>query len=168
VVYRYHSQTSPMKKRIFLLLFSAVLLLSCKSKTPNAAKEGNSRIVVLKSEDIEAVQKKRAYDVGRRLLETCNTSRFKAFTAAEATEKVRRNATKEKIAATCQKIIARNGRFLDLTLIDVTLNKDTDEIIFRYDIIYEKKLNKRELKVTLDKEDKVSAISTKEIPKKPM
>ena len=55
-------------------------------------------MVLVKTEEVEMVKKNRANDLGRRLLESCNTSRFKAFTANEATDKVRQNATKEKIS----------------------------------------------------------------------
>ncbi len=151
-----------MKK--IILLLSILLLVSCKSKSPAVEKT----VEVLKIDDVEAVKKNRAYDLGKRLLEACNTSRFRAFTAAEATDKVRQNATKDKISNVCQKFNMRNGRFLGLKLLDVTHNKLTDDYIFRYDIAYEKKANKRELTVTVNTENKVSAITTKEIPSKPL
>ena len=125
-------------------------------------------MVLVKPEAVEMVKKNRANDLGRRLLESCNTSRFKAFSTNEATDKVRQNATKDKISSICKKINQRNGRFLGITLIDVTHNKITDEYIFRYSIDYEKKLYKRELNVTVNKENKVSAIATKEVTPKPM
>lgn len=146
-----------------IILFCCVLLLfSCKSKAPK------STMVVVKPEEVEMAKKNRANDLGRRLLESCNTSRFKAFTANEATDKVRQNATKEKISNICKKFNQRNGRFLGINLIDVMHNKITDEYIFRYRIDYEKKLYKRELNVTVNKENKVSAIATKEVTPKPM
>ena len=146
-----------------IILFCCVLLLfSCKSKSPKIT------MVLVKPEAVEMVKKNRATDIGKRLLESCNTSRFKVFSTNEATDKVRQNATKDKISSICKKINQRNGRFLGITLIDVTYNKITDEYIFRYSIDYEKKLYKRELNVTVNKENKVSAIATKEIPSKPM
>jgi hypothetical protein len=148
-----------------IILFCCVLLVvSCKSKKTVVEKT----TVIVKPVEVEAVKKDRAYDLGKRLLETCNTSRFKSFTAAEATEKVRQNASKEKISTICKKINLRNGRFRGITLIDITHNKLTDEHIFRYNIDYEKKLYKRELFVTVNAENKVSALSTKEITPKPM
>ena len=148
-------------KRI-ILFCCVVLLFSCKSKSPK------STMVLVKTEEVEMIKKNRANDLGRRLLESCNTSRFKAFSTNEATDKVRQNATKDKISSICKKINQRNGRFLGITLIDVMHNKITDEYIFRYSIDYEKKLYKRELNVTVNKENKVSAIATKEVTPKPM
>lgn len=148
-----------------IILFCAVLLLvSCKSKKTAVVKTPE----IVKPVEVEAVKKNRAYDLGKRLLETCNTSRFRAFSSQEATEKVRQNATKEKISTICKKINQRNGRFLGINLIDITYNKPNDEYVFRYNIEYEKKYYKRELFVTVNTENKVSAISTKEIEPKPM
>ena len=74
------------------------------------------------------------------------------FNSSEATPKVIANATAEKISTTCQKIILRNGRFIDLKLVEIVHNEITDDYVFRYDIQYEKPMFKRELKVTIDAE----------------
>ena len=151
-------------KRIVFFLFLTLVLNSCKSKTAAVDKT----ITTVKPEEVEEIKKNRAYDLGKRLLETCNTSRFKSFSTNEATDKVRQNATKEKISAVCKKINQRNGRFLGINLIDITYNKLTEEHVFHYAINYEKKYFKRELFVTVNTENKVSAISTQEITQKPM
>ena len=150
-----------------------MLIVSCKSKKTGATtekpiKKVEKSVTIVKPEEVEEVKKDRAYDIGRRLLESCNTSRFKTFNSTEATDKVRQNASREKISAICKKINQRNGRFQNITLIDITFNKKTKEHVFRYNIGYEKKLHKRELFVTVNAENQVSAISTKEIPVKPM
>lgn len=160
-----------MRKIIFLICLA--FLFSCKSKksvinTTKPVKVNEKSIVLIKPEEIEIVKKDRAYSVGERLLESCNTSKFRAFGASEATEKVRQNATREKISAICKKINQRNGRFNGLDLIDISFNKKTKEHVFRYAIDYEKKLYKRELFVTVNAENRVSAISTKEVTKKPL
>ena len=158
-------------KRIILFCFM-VLLISCKSKSPgkapvkSSAKVSERNMVLVKPDEVDAVKKDRAYDVGRRLLESCNTSRFKAFNTTEATDKVRENATREKISAICKKINQRNGRFRNIILIDITRNRKTKEYVFRYSIDYEKKLYKKELSVTVNEENKVSAITTKEVKTK--
>lgn len=155
-----------MKTKAILLTISIVLLVSCKSKTPKSAEEiKKARFETVLFENVNSVKKDRAYNLGKRLLETCNTSRFKAFSPTEATEKVIKNATVENITKTCQKMIHRNGKFVDLSLIEVTHDKETDDYVFRYDIKYEKKYFKRELKVTIDAQNKVSAINTKEVAK---
>ncbi len=148
-----------MKLKSILLL---LLIISCKSK------KSEQTLVIVESSKVEAVKKNRAFDLGTRLLESCNTSKFKAFTKDEATEKVIQNATPEKISLTCQKIRQRNGRFNYIKLLDVTYLKENEEYIFRYNIDYEKKYFMRELSVTINKENKVSAISTKEIKPKPL
>lgn len=156
-----------MRKTILLL--SILFLASCKTqKSITETKVAEKRAaVILKPEEVAIVKKDRAYGLGKRVLEACNTSRFKAFSSAEATDKVIANATAEKISATCQKIILRNGKFIGLNLIEIVHNELTDEYFFRYDIKYEKPLFKRELRVTINADNKVSAISTKEIKNKP-
>lgn len=162
-------QNSAMRK-IFLLVCLS-LLFSCKSKKNNSTsvdKVPEKVTNLVKPEEVETIKKDRAYEVGTRLLESCNTSKFKNYSATEATDKVRQNATREKISAICKKINQRNGRFIDIKLIDITRNKKTDELIFRYNISYEKKLYRRELFVTVNSENKVSALSTKEVTPKPL
>ena len=162
-IHEYQQKYLRMSKRI-ILFCCLLLIVSCKSK--KSAVEKN--IILVKPTEVEVVKKKRADDLGTRLLETCNISRFKGFSTTEATDKVRQNATKEKISIVCQKINQRNGRFLGINLIDIKRNKITDEYTFRYNIDYEKKLYKRELFVTINADNKVSAISTKEVAPKPM
>lgn len=156
--------------RNLVYLFAIItLLISCKSKkkTDEAFKE-EMKIVLVKPNEVENIKINRAYDLGKRLLETCNTSTFKVFSKDEATEKVIANATPEKIATTCKKINLRNGKFLSLDLIDIKFNPISEEYYFRYNIQFEKKLFKRELFVTINKENKVAAISTKEVRAKPL
>ena len=148
--------------KLKIIIITLLFLLSCKSK-----KIEDSAVIVAPS-NVENIKKNRAYELGTRLLETCNTSRFKPFTKEEATEKVIENATIDKVSATCQKIRLRNRKFNFIKLIDITYLTTSHEYVFRYEIDYEKKYFKRELRVVINKENKVCAISTKEIPKKPM
>ena len=153
-----------MKKIVLLAII--LVLASCKSK--KATSDSNDKpieekIVILKPTEVDNLKKERAYDLGKRLLETCSTSKFKAFSKSEATDKVIANATVEKIAATCKKINQRNGKFIGINLIDVKHDTFLNEYVFRYAIDYEKKLYKRELFVTINSENKVSAINTKEV-----
>lgn len=149
-----------MKLKLTLLIL--LIIVSCKTKKvePTA--------IIVESGKVESVKKNRAYDLGTRLLESCNTSRFKPFSKEEATERVIQNATPEKISSTCQKIRQRNGKFNFIKLLDITYFKKTEDYIFRYRIDYEKKYFMRELSVTVDKDNKVSAISTREIKPKPL
>lgn len=146
-------------------------MASCKSKKPIPVIEDKpiySRYVKLDFKEVNSVKKNRAYSLGKRLLETCNTSKFKTFTSQEATDNVIKNATAEKISKTCQKIIMRNGKFIDLQLIEVIHDVETDDFMFRYNIQYEKKYFERQLNITVNKDGKVAAMKTKELSKKPM
>lgn len=162
-----------MKKiSIFLIL---LLIVSCKSKTPNTIPNKTAeikkevieykRFVPITAANVTVIKKNRAYELGTRLLETCNTSRFKSFNSQEATESVIKNATVDKITKTCQKINSRNGKFIDLTLLEIIQDNETGDFIFRYYIQYQKKYYNRELKIIVNKDNKVSSISTKEILK---
>jgi len=162
-----------MKKLVYILLI--ILLASCKSKQPitsevkkNESVEVTTRFEKINLKEVNNQKLTRAYNLGKRLLETCNTSRFKVFSKEEATDKVIQNATVEKITKTCQKILMRNGKFIDLNLIDVTQDNETEDLFFRYKIEYEKKYFERELYITINSEGKVSEMKTKELPKKPM
>lgn len=180
-----------MKKNALLILI--VLFASCKSKmqpdTKTSKEIGEKQTEIVKEDvkkenlekpeakerfekvdlkEVTVLKQNRAFDLGKRLLETCNTSKFKVFTKEEATDKVIQNATVEKISKTCQKILVRNGKFVDLELLDITLDNDSDSYIFRYNIVFEKKYFKRELFVTVNDEDKVSEMKTKEVYQKPM
>ena len=128
-------------KRIMLLCF-LLLLVACKSKSPNSTaakspgKVVEKNIAIVKAEEVDAVKKDRAFSVGERLLESCNTSKFRAFSATEATDKVRLNATREKVSAICKKFNQRNGRFNGINLIDITRNKKTKEYVFFHSQYY--------------------------------
>jgi len=150
-----------MKKVLFISLL--LFIASCKSKKTVSDTKDSKAIRTVTASEVESFKKNRAFELGNRLLETCNTSKFRAFSKDEATENVINNATPERIAATCKKINMRNGKYLGLELIDITYNPELEEYLFRYMISYQKKLYKRELYVTLNNEDKVSAISTKEV-----
>ena len=96
--------------RKIIILLPILFLASCKTQksTPEIAVAEKRTAVIVKPEAVAALKKDRAYELGKRVLEACNTSRFKAFSTTEATPKVIANATAEKISATCQKIILRN------------------------------------------------------------
>lgn len=158
-------------KKVFLFL-TIITLAACKSKkttldnsnNPTETKETTS---IIPLNEVDKIKSDRAHNLGTRLLETCNTSTFKAFSKNEATDKVIANANPQKIANTCKKINQRNGKFLGLKLLEVKHDKILDEYTFRYDISYEKKLYKRELYVVVNSDNKVAAINTKEVKPTP-
>lgn len=155
-----------MKKICILLLL--MVFVSCKSKQAATENKDVVRFEKIDLKEVNTLKKDRATDLGKRLLETCNTSVFKVFTKNEATDKVIKNATVDRISKACHIINQRNGKFIAIQLLDVTHDIETDDLIFRYKIEYQKKYFERELYVTVNSENKVAAISTKEVSKKPM
>jgi len=127
-----------MKKLSLLLLL--ILVISCKSKQLTAENKEAVRFEKIDLKDVNALKKDRATDLGKRLLETCNTSVFKAFNKNEATDKVIKNATVDRISKACHIINQRNGKFIAIQLIDVTHDIETDDLIFRYKIEYQKSI----------------------------
>lgn len=165
-----------MKRTIIFL--SLLMIIGCKSKTPTktTAKSSNktTKNATPKSEvdeknvayeslalgSINESQINKAYDLGKRVLMTCNTSKFKPFTKEEATAQVIKNTTQERLTKTCLKFRLKYGDFIDLKLVEAyQINADTS-IVFRYKAIYQKDIANKELQVTLNKEDKVSAIKS--------
>lgn len=140
-------------KKIFIL-FVLILLAGCKAK--NAA----PRIVKIDASEVDASQKNKAYDLGKRVLNSCNTSRFKPFNSNEATAEVIKNTTPEKISRTCQKFLLKYGAFKDIKLAEVIQNKTDKTTIFRYKAVYERKFVTKELRVTMNEDNKVSAIQS--------
>jgi len=145
-------------KKIFLLLLTITVLSACKSKSSSSTKA--PKIEVLASEEVNPVLKSKAYELGKRILNTCNTSKFKPFTAEEATEKVIQNTTLERLSSTCQKYLIKYGRFKDIKLVEVIKNNSDNSHVFRYKAEYQRDYKQKELQVTLNEENKVSAIKS--------
>ncbi|WP_298138070.1 hypothetical protein [Flavobacterium sp.] len=172
-----------MKKLLYIVI-ALTILASCKSKkvindsssspkkdevkTAEKPIDVKSRFVKMSFKEVNSQKVTRAYHLGKRLLETCNTSKFKPFTKEEATEKVIQNATVEKLSKACQKILFKNGKFIDIELIDIMNDTETNDLVFRYKIDYEKKYFQRELYITINSEGKVAGMKTKELPRKPL
>lgn len=147
-------------KKIILLLCLLVLLLGCKSKKPVMRTAEGVKVVKLAPPEIDENQKKIAYDLGKRILTACNTSTFKPFNESEATPMVIQNTTKERITKTCLKFRLKYGDFKDLHLAEIIKNKKDQSTTFRYKALYQKKIANKELRVTLNSENKVSAIKS--------
>ncbi|AWA30542.1 hypothetical protein HYN48_10820 [Flavobacterium magnum] len=129
-------------------------LLACKVKK-NVAK-----FVRVDPTEVNTASKNRAYELGKRILVSCNTSRFKPFNTSEATAEIIKNITPEKITKTCQKFLIKYGRFQDLKLAQVLQNRSNNSLIFRYKADYQWKHTVRELRVTVNSDGKVSAIKS--------
>ncbi|MBC8883123.1 hypothetical protein H9X57_06120 [Flavobacterium piscinae] len=81
------------------LICCLTFLISCKSgKTSStSATAGNKpEFIKLPLSEVSSIKKNRAYELGKRVLMTCNTSFFKPFTKEEATEEVLKKLTKKR------------------------------------------------------------------------
>lgn len=143
-----------MKKLIVIL--SLIAVVGCKSKKAHQKEE----ILKLATTEINSTQKNKAYSIGKRVLSTCNTSKFKPFNSSEATQSVINNITIEKLSKTCAKFRQWYGTFKDLELAEVYTNTGDQTTIYRFKALYSKKVANKELRVFVNSENLVSAIKT--------
>jgi hypothetical protein len=134
-----------------------LLLIGCKSKTITRDTE-DLKVKKVSSAEINANQQKKAYELGKRVLETCNTSKFKPFNETEVTPSVMENTTEERLTKTCTRFRQYYGSFIDLKLDGVYKTKQ--EVIYRYHALYSKKVANKELRVFVNEENLISAIKS--------
>lgn len=146
-----------MKNKILVL--TLLLLIGCKSK-PVYVKPVVIEYIKVPLSEVDENQKKRAYDLGKRVLMICNTSKFIPFKESEATPSVIQNTTLEKHSKVCLKFRARYGSFIDIKLMEVYKNNTENQTLFRYKALYEHSNANKELRVTLNQENKVSSLKT--------
>ena len=147
-----------MKKLILIL--SLIAVVGCKSKKAHQKEPKPDDIVKLASSQINSNQKNKAYELGKRVLMTCNTSKFKPFTSSEATASVIHNITIDKLSKTCTKFRMWYGSFIDLQLAEVYQNNENQTTVYRFKALYTKKVANKELRVFMNSENLVSAIKT--------
>ncbi len=140
-------------------------MASCKSKknATSATKPKTVEIVTdarVPLEELDANQKKRAYEFGHRILNACNTSRFKPFNTSEATPSVISAVTESKITKTCHKFRLKYGDFKDINLVEVVRNKKDETNVYRYKADYSKKIANKELRVIMNDDNKLVAVKT--------
>lgn len=139
------------------LIICLLLLIGCKSKTVSRDTE-DLKIKKVSTAEVNANQQRKAYDLGKRVLETCNTSKFKPFNETEVTKSVMENTTEERLTKTCQRFRQYYGSFIDLKLDGVYKTKQ--EVIYRYHALYSKKVANKELRVFVNEDNLVSAIKS--------
>ncbi|HEX9150611.1 MAG TPA: hypothetical protein VF842_00920 [Flavobacterium sp.] len=147
-----------MKK--IILILSIILLIGCKSKTVVTTAPEEARIAKLTFSEVSESQKDKAYQLGKRVLMTCNTSKFKPFNESEATASVIKNTTEERLTKTCTRFRQYYGTFKDLQLVEIYKNNSDQTTIFRYKALYTKKVANKELRVSINQENKVSSIKS--------
>jgi hypothetical protein len=147
-----------MKKTIIIL--ALIILVGCKAKKVEPEKPEEIKIEKLALSVVDLNLKNKAYELGKRMLMTCNTSKFKPYNETEATTSVINNITEERLSKTCAKYRQRYGTFKDLQLIEIFKNNFDRTTIFRYKALYTKKIANKELRVFMNDENKISAIKT--------
>lgn len=148
------------KKMIVCFL---LILAGCQTKKTGVPDEPKKPIAVkLSSTDINSFQKNRTYELGKRVLVTCNTSSFKPFTTEEATAEVIQKMTRDKISLTCQNILRGFGKFNDIKLVEAYRTEKEKLTVYRYKCDYEKKFKIKELRIVVNDENKITAITTKD------
>ncbi len=148
-----------MKKVVLFLCL--LVLIGCKSTSTSKA-DKKPEFVKVNINEVSSLKKSRAYELGKRVLTTCNTSSFKPFTNEEATEEVLKKINKDKISMTCQNILRVFGQFQDMKLMEAIRHEDDKITVFRYKCDYEKKYKIKELRVSINDENMITAITTKD------
>jgi hypothetical protein len=169
-----------MKKYLFIII--TILLVSCKAKAPTTPTKPEEiktetptpenvvvpevkpieQFVVLNVSEINSNQKTKAYQLGKRVLNTCNTSKFKAFSTSEAIPSVIENTTEIRLTKTCLKFKLRYGDFIDLELQEVIKDNISNEIIYRYKALYSKEIANKELQVYMNSKNQITALKSKD------
>ena len=139
------------------LIICLLLLIGCKSKSVSRDTE-DLKIKKVSGADVNANQQRKAYDLGKRVLETCNTSKFNPFNETEVTKTVMENTTEERLTKTCQRFRQYYGSFIDLKLDGVYKTKH--EVIYRYHALYTKKVANKELRIFVNEDNLISAIKS--------
>ncbi len=144
-------------KKAGLIICLLLLLIGCKSKTVSRDTE-DLKIKKVSGAEVNVNQQRKAYDLGKRVLETCNTSKFKPFNETEVTKSVMENTTEERLTKTCQRFRQYYGSFIDLKLDGVYKTKH--EVIYRYHALYSKKVANKELRIFVNEDNLISAIKS--------
>ena len=150
--------------RKLLIVFCILALAACKTKktasTATAPKPPEPKIVRIAPDKVDESQKDKAYELGKRVLMTCNTSKFKPFNLNEATPEVIRNTTEERLTKTCHNFRLKYGEFRDIKFVEAVRDKASKVNIYRFRAQYSKPIANKELRVTVNEQNKVSAIKS--------
>lgn len=147
--------------RKIIILFSLLAMVGCKSKKNTVERKPVvTKVTKVSPDKVDKVEKDKAYELGRRVLMACNTSKFKPFTTNEATEEVIKNATETRLTKTCHNIQLKYGDFKGVRFIEVVYDKKNKTNIYRFKADYEKKIANKELRVSMNEKSLVSGIKS--------
>jgi hypothetical protein len=137
-----------MRSLSFCLLF---LLLSCKT---------TYRRVAISS--ISENEKQKVYNFGKRIVETCKTRQFVQLSQREVTKSLS-ELSLEEMQHACDVLDKRNGKFIDMQLIEVIDDTFTGgSKIFRFKANFEKNDFINEVRIWLNTDGKFAGIIWKE------
>ncbi|WP_298223538.1 hypothetical protein [Flavobacterium sp.] len=148
-----------------LLLLTLCFLIGCKSKKDSVSKTETApkyKMEKILDDKVDVEQKERMTALGKQILMTCNTSKFKPLSDKEATPEVRKNMTIERLTKTCLKFKLKYGDFKDLQFVEAYRNYPENKIIYRYKALYEKKIAHKELRITVNENNQISAVNSKD------
>jgi hypothetical protein len=150
-------------KRVSLFIM-VVFVLGCKTnhKMNKSVVYADEKMIKLKKNQVNEKQEERAYSFGKRVLNTCNTSKFKTFSRAEATTSIIKNTTKEKLQKACTFFNQKYGSFVDLKLRQVLRDPENKNTMYRFKANYENKKANKELQVTMNDVNKLVALRSKD------
>lgn len=148
-----------MKK--IIIISCLFVLFGCKTKNINGKLIGKN-VTLNELNTNEVVQKDKAYELGKRLLLTCNTNKFIPYTKSEATAKVIANSTEKKVKEIVIKYSLKYGVFKDLEFVEMVPNKTDGTNIYRFKPVFQFEKANKELRVTMNSDNKISAIITKD------
>lgn len=157
----------PISYPFYLFIILALIvsgLQSCsstKNKSSNTSTtKTEAKTVKLETNAWNTQQQKLAQQFGHRLLDACNTSRFKGYTKTEATPELIKSMSPEAIEQTCRKFNLRYGTYKGMKLVEVWYNPVDQTHIYRFKPSYSKKIAQKELRITMNADNLMSALST--------
>ena len=150
-----------------LILLTLCFLIGCKSKKDassgkSTASSKSNKVEKLTEAKMDFEQRDRITALGKQILMTCNTSKFKPLTDKEATPEVRKNMTIERLTKTCLKFKLKYGDFRDLHFIEAYKDIVEKSTIYRYKALYAKKIANKELRIIVNENDQISAVNSKD------
>jgi hypothetical protein len=137
-------------------------VFACKSKKVAVDKTPVVATEKLSDVQVDQGQKDKTTTLGKQILMTCNTSKFIPFTEKEATAEVRKNMTLQRISKICAKFQQKYGDFKELKFVEAYQDNKNQTIIYRYKALYEKKIANKELRMTVNKNNQIAAVNSKD------
>lgn len=136
--------------RVFFLSF-LLILVSCKVTYPT-----------IDLDSISDIEKKKVYDFGKRIVETCKTRQFVQLSQKEVTKNLL-DLSLPEMQHFCDVIDKRNGKFMDMKLIEVIDDTFKGSCkIFRYKANFERNEFQNEIRIWLKNDGKIAGIICRE------